>query len=407
MALAGRTIVVGVSGGIAAYKACELVRLLGQAGATVRVVMTGNAQHFVTALTLQTLSGRPVATDTFSLTQESEIGHIRLADEADAVLLAPATANVIGKLAAGIADDLLTTVLMATRSPVVIAPAMNVHMYEHPILQANITRLRSAGYRFVEPQEGYLACGYEGRGRLADPSDIIEELKVALASKDLAGEDVLVTAGPNREPLDPVRFISNRSTGKMGFALARVARRRGAAVTLVSGPTSLEAPRGVTLRLAERAEEMYRAVMEHYAAATIVLMAAAVADYRARQVAKEKVKKGRGPLTLELERNVDIACELGKAKGGRVLVGFATETEDVVGNARRKLSEKNLDLIVANDVTQEGAGFAGDTNIVTLIDRAGNVEPLPLMTKEDVAGVILDRVIALKQALGVHPRVSA
>lgn len=395
--LKGKTVALAVSGSVACYKAAEVTRILVNEGATVRVIMTKNAQEFITPLTLQTLSGNPVATDTFSLTQESEIGHIRLADSADVLLIAPATANVIGKLANGIADDLLTTVLMATTAPILIAPAMNVHMYDSPILQQNMARLKSLGYRFIEPGEGFLACGYEGKGRLADPADIVEEVKDVLTKKDLTGENVLVTAGPSREPIDPVRFISNRSTGKMGFALARIAKRRGAAVTLISGPTSLTPPHGMNFQSTDRAIEMHQATMACYPAATIVIMAAAVADYRPARVATEKIKKDSS-LTLELERNPDIAAELGRQKGDRLLIGFATETEELIANAQRKLKKKNFDLIVANDVTQKGAGFATDTNIVTLIDRTGKVEPLPLMTKDEVATIVFDRILALKES---------
>ncbi|MBI3303347.1 MAG: bifunctional phosphopantothenoylcysteine decarboxylase/phosphopantothenate--cysteine ligase CoaBC [Deltaproteobacteria bacterium] len=400
--LKGKTVVLAVSGSIACYKAAELTRILINEGARVRVIMTKNAQEFITPLTFQTLSGNLVATDTFSLTQESEIGHIRLADSADVLLIAPATANIIGKLANGIADDLLTTVLMATTAPVLIAPAMNVHMYNNPILQQNMARLKSLGYHFIEPGEGSLACGYEGKGRLADPTDIVEAVKNVLTKKALVGENVLVTAGPNREPIDPVRFISNRSTGKMGFALARIARRRGATVTLISGPTSLIPPYRANFRPVDRAVEMHRAVMECYPAATIVIMAAAVADYRPTHMATGKIKKGSSSLILELERNPDIAAELGGQKGDRLLVGFATETEELIANARRKLIEKNFDLIVANDVTQKGAGFATDTNIVTLIDRTGGVEHLPLMTKDEVAAVIFDRILVLKESPGLR-----
>jgi phosphopantothenoylcysteine decarboxylase/phosphopantothenate--cysteine ligase len=369
-------------------------------GATVRVIMTRNAQEFITPLTLQTLSGNPVSTETFSLTQESEIGHIRLADTADLILLAPATANIIGKLAHGIADDLLTTVLLATTAPVLIAPAMNVHMYAHPVVQENLQKLASLGYKLIEPAEGFLACGYEGKGRLADPEDIVEEVRAALTQKNLCGEYVIVTAGPNCEPIDPVRFISNRSTGKMGFAMARVAWRRGAQVTLVSGPTSLVPPRGVKFCAVRTAREMQQAVMEHYPQATIVVSAAAIADYRPAQVAPQKIKKGEGQFVIELTRNPDMMAGLGQQKGDRLLVGFATETEDVLQNAERKLRSKNMDLIVANDVTQEGAGFAGDTNIVTLIDRTGKVEPLSIMSKEEVAHVVYDRLLALKTRIG-------
>jgi len=395
--LSGKTIVLGVTGGIAAYKAAEITRLLVKEVALVRVIMTKNAQEFITPLTLQTLSGNPVSTETFSLTQESEIGHIRLADTADLVLLAPATANVIAKIAHGLADDLLTTVLLATTAPVLIAPAMNVHMYAHPTVQANIHALTArGGYHFVEPGEGFLACGYEGKGRLADPEDIVEEVRAALTKKDLGQERIIVTAGPNAEPIDPVRFITNRSTGKMGFAMARVARHRGAEVTLVSGPTSLLPPRGVRFLSVRTAREMQQAVLSQYAQATMVVAAAAVADYRPAQVAPQKLKKQAGNFAIELTRNPDILAELSQQKGNRLLVGFATETEDVIQNAARKLRNKNLDMIVANDVTQEGAGFAHDTNIVTLIDRSERQETLPLMSKDEVAHAVYDRLLALK-----------
>jgi phosphopantothenoylcysteine decarboxylase/phosphopantothenate--cysteine ligase len=401
--LAGKTIVLGVTGGIAAYKALEIVRLLVKDGARVRVIMTPNAQQFVTPLSFQTLSGNPVATETFSLTQESEIGHIRLADTADTILIAPATANVIAKLAYGLADDLLTTVLLATTAPVLIAPAMNVHMYAHPVVQENMRKLTSLGYRFIEPAEGFLACGYEGKGRLADPEDIVEEVRAALTTKDLRGEQIIVTAGPNAEPIDPVRFITNRSTGKMGFAMARVAWRRGADVTLVSGPTTLPSPRGVRFCPVRTAREMRQAILDHYPQATMVVSAAAVADYRPAQVAPQKIKKGDGNFAIDLIRNPDILGELGQQKGNRLLVGFATETEDVLQNAARKLHSKNLDMIVANDVTQDGAGFAHDTNIVTLIDRSERMETLPLMSKDEVAHTVYDRLLALKTGNG-EPR---
>lgn len=398
MRLQDKAIVLGVSGGIAAYKSAEIVRLLVKAEATVRVVMTRNAQEFITPLTLQTLSGNPVSTDTFDLTQESEIGHVRLADTADLVLIAPATANLLAKLAHGIADDLLTTVLLVTRAPVVVAPAMNVHMYAHPATQANLKTLRERGYAVVDPAEGDLACGYQGQGRLAEPAHIVEAATAALTEKDLAGEHVIVTAGPNCEPIDPVRFLSNRSTGKMGFALARVARQRGADVTLVSGPTALAAPRGVEFRAVRTAVEMQRTVEQHYDRATMVVSAAAIADYRPAQVAAQKIKKGDGAVSIALERNPDVLAGLGRNKGTRLLVGFATETEDVVPNAERKLRAKNLDLIVANDVTQAGAGFAGDTNIVTLLDRTGGRESLPLLSKDEVAHRVYDRLLALKKS---------
>jgi phosphopantothenoylcysteine decarboxylase/phosphopantothenate--cysteine ligase len=394
MGIEGRSVVVGVTGGIACYKACELVRLLSTAGARVRVVMTAGAQQFVTPLTLQTLSGNPVATDTFSLTQESEIGHIRLADGADVVLVAPATANVIAKLASGIADDLLTTVLLATRAPVIVAPAMNVHMWEHPTVQENLARLVARGVRVVGPANGYLACGYEGAGRLADPDAIVEEVRRALAPEDLAREHVLVTAGPTQEAIDPVRYLSNHSSGKMGYAIARVARRRGATVTLVTGPTSVPAPPGVDVVPVTSAREMAIAVERAFGRATIVVMTAAVADYRPRQAFARKMKKDAARLTLELARNPDILGELGARKGRRLLVGFAAETHDVASEARRKLRAKRLDLIVANDVTAPGAGFGSDTNAVRLIDGAGPDETLPVLPKEEVAARIVDWIVA-------------
>ncbi len=398
MVLQNKNILLGVSGGIAAYKAAELVRLLVKAEATVRVVMTKNAQEFITPLTLQSLSGNPVSTDTFNLTQESEIGHIRLADTADLVLIAPATANILAKLAHGIADDLLSTLLLVARAPVVLAPAMNVHMYAHPATQENLKTLQRFGHHIIEPAEGELACGYEGKGRLAEPEQIVECVEAALTQKDMQGEHVIVTAGPNCEPIDPVRFITNRSTGKMGFAMARIAHQRGAKVTLVSGPTTLVTPLGVRLCSVRTALEMQQAVLAHYPRATIVVSAAAIADYRPTQVASQKIKKKDGAFSIPLDRNPDILAGLGQDKGNRLLVGFATETEDVLQNAERKLHSKNLDMIVANDVTQEGAGFAGDTNIVTLLDRTGQQEPLPLMSKDAVAHAVYDRLLALKKS---------
>ena len=398
MVLQNKNILLGVSGGIAAYKAAELVRLLVKAEATVRVVMTKNAQEFITPLTLQSLSGNPVSTDTFNLTQESEIGHIRLADTADLVLIAPATANILAKLAHGIADDLLSTLLLVARAPVVLAPAMNVHMYAHPATQENLKTLQRFGHHIIEPAEGELACGYEGKGRLAEPEQIVECVEAALTQKDMQGERVIVTAGPNCEPIDPVRFITNRSTGKMGFAMARIAHQRGAKVTLVSGPTTLVTPLGVRLCSVRTALEMQQAVLAHYLRATIVVSAAAIADYRPTQVASQKIKKKDGAFSIPLDRNPDILAGLGQDKGNRLLVGFATETEDVLQNAERKLHSKNLDMIVANDVTQEGAGFAGDTNIVTLLDRTGQQEPLPLMSKDAVAHAVYDRLLALKKS---------
>ncbi|HET8562710.1 MAG TPA: bifunctional phosphopantothenoylcysteine decarboxylase/phosphopantothenate--cysteine ligase CoaBC [Candidatus Binatia bacterium] len=392
-----RTIVLGVSGGIACYKAVELVRLLVDKGYAVQVILTRGATEFVTPLTFQTLSGRPVATETFNLTQESEIGHINLADSADLFVIAPATANVIGKIAAGIADDLLTTVVMATVAPVLIAPAMNVHMYENPILQENIRKLRRIGYHFLEPAEGYLACGYEGKGRLPEPERILEEIQRLLKKKDLIGEKLLITACPNREPLDPVRYISNRSSGKMGYALARAGLRRGAEVTLVSGPTELDPPAGARLIWVTTAAEMRKAVLDEYANCTAVIMAAAVADYHPAQFASKKIKRGEGAIEIRFEPNPDILKELGVNKNGKVLVGFAAETEQLIANAEKKLRDKNLDMIVANNVSEAGSGFDGDTNMATILDRGGIVRSLPLMSKDDLADEIYDSLLALKR----------
>ncbi|MGE5218402.1 MAG: bifunctional phosphopantothenoylcysteine decarboxylase/phosphopantothenate--cysteine ligase CoaBC [Chloroflexota bacterium] len=389
-------VVLGVSGGIACYKAVELVRLLVKGGFKVQVIMTKGAMEFVTPLTFQTLSANAVASDTFSLTQESQIGHINLADMADVFAIAPATADVIGKIASGIADDLLTTVLMATRAPVLVAPAMNIHMYENPILQENIRKLRRVGYHVMEPAEGYLACGYEGKGRLPDPEKIAAEIGRLLKRKDLAGERFLITAGPSREPIDPVRYLSNRSSGKMGYALARAALHRGADVTLISGPTALEPPPGAKLIPVVTAAEMRAAVHKEYPQCTAVIMAAAVADYRATAVAEKKIKRGKGAIELRLEPNPDILRELGDRKNDKWLVGFAAETEDLTANAEKKLREKNLDMVVANNVAESGGGFDGDTNIATIVDRSGTVRSMPLMSKDDLADRIYDHFLTLK-----------
>ena len=403
MRVSGKTIVVGLSGGIACYKAAEVVRALRATGARVHVVMTRHATEFITPLTLQTLAGEPVATDLFDLTQESQIGHIHLADTADAIVVAPATANLIGKVAAGIGDDLLTTILLATRAPVLIAPSMNVHMFENPVVQENLAKLGHLGYSIIAPGVGYLACGYEGAGRLADPAIIVQEVELAVGPRDLIGERVLVTAGPSRETIDPVRFVSNRSTGKMGYALAAAAWRRGAAVVLVSGPSALAAPHGVRFVQVTTALEMRDAVMREFEAASMILMAAAVADYRPTQAAAQKLKKKAGPLVLNLERTVDILAELRARAGDRLLVGFAAETENVISNARRKLREKRLDLIVANDVAAADRGFEAETNAVILIDAGGRQE-VPLASKDEVADRVLDRALMVRRARTRAPK---
>jgi phosphopantothenoylcysteine decarboxylase/phosphopantothenate--cysteine ligase len=394
--LKGREIVLGVTGGIAAYKAVELLRLFIRAGANVRVVMTREALEFVAPLTFQTLSMNPVYTDLFSLISERDIGHISLADRADLIVIAPATANIIGKLASGIADDLLSTTVMATKAPVLIAPAMNVNMYRNSIYRENEDKLRRHGFLFVEPATGMLACGWEGEGKLQEPGIIFEEAVSALSPKDLAGEKVLVTAGPTCEEIDPVRFISNHSSGKMGYALARAAFRRGAAVTLVSGPVCLEPPHGVKTVKVVSAGQMRETVLGFFPDSTIVIKAAAVADYRPEVRAGTKLKKTAGTLSLKLVKNPDILAELGGIKGERTIVGFAAETGDLVENAAVKLKKKNLDMIVANDISQEGAGFNVDTNLVKLLFRGGVVEELPLMGKDELADIILDRVVKLR-----------
>lgn len=395
--LKGKEIILGVTGGIAAYKAVELLRLLTKAGANVHVIMTDSATEFVTPLTFQTLSMNPVSTSLFNLISEREIGHISLADRADLFIIAPATANVVGKLAAGIADDMLTTTVMATKAPVLVAPAMNVNMYQNPIYKANEEKLKKYGYLFVEPAKGLLACGWEGEGKLQEPRVIFEEALTAMAPKDLAGERVLVSAGPTREEFDPIRFISNYSSGKMGYAIARAARRRGARVTLVTGPTCLDEPWGVETIQVVSAENMRKAVINNAKESTIVIKSAAVADYRPKARTGEKIKKTTETIVLELVKNPDILGELGKIKEERLLVGFAAETKDLLANAGKKLMEKNLDMVVANEIGVEGAGFNVDTNIVKLLFRDGRKEDLPLMGKSELADFILDRIVEMRR----------
>lgn len=398
--LKGKTIVLGVTGGIAAYKAVELLRLLVKAGAVVHVIMTRGATEFVTPLTFQTLSGNPVHTELFNLITEQEIGHISLADRADLFIIAPATANLIGKVANGIADDLLTTTIMATKAPVLLAPAMNVNMYENRLYRENEEKLRRHGYLFADPVSGYLACGWEGQGKMQEPGLILETAVAALSPKDLAGVTVMVTAGPTLEEVDPVRFVSNHSSGKMGYALARAAWRRGARVVLVSGPTALIPPFGAEFIPVESARQMREAVLDRAPGCDVIIKAAAVADYRPRERAGDKLKKRGEEMTIELVKNPDILRELGAAKpSGQLLVGFAAETTDLDAHATAKLTGKNLDMIVANDVSAPGAGFGVDTNIVRLLYRDGTKEELPLLSKEEVAGAILDRVVTLRRGL--------
>ncbi|GAB6271936.1 MAG: bifunctional phosphopantothenoylcysteine decarboxylase/phosphopantothenate--cysteine ligase CoaBC [Smithella sp.] len=394
--LENKKIVLGITGGIAAYKAAELTRALIKAGAQVRVIMTRSAAEFITPLTMQTLSKGPVYTEMFAPTDQYDMAHIALADWADAFLIAPATGNVIGKAASGIADDLLTTTLMAQNKPALICPAMNDRMLANPVVQDNIRKLKKFGYTVMESAVGELACKTSGSGRLPEIPDILDALETLLTPKDFAGESVLITAGPTEEPLDPVRYITNASSGKMGYALAEAAHQRGAKVTLISGPTKIKPPPVEKLILVRTALEMYQAVMDAYAKATVIIKAAAVADYRPKSEALEKIKKDQGLTGIELTRNPDIVAAVGAKKKKGILVGFAMETEDLLANARRKLIRKNMDMIVANDLREAGAGFKTDTNIITMIDRNGKTIALDKMTKKDAAHRILDHIKTLK-----------
>ena len=390
-----KTVVLGVSGGIAAYKACDVVSRLRKENIQVNVIMTKHATEFVSALTFQSISQNPVAVEMFEPVTNWDIEHISLAKKADIFLIAPATANVIGKIANGIADDMLSTTVMATKAPVVIAPAMNTNMYENPVTQANIQKLKDLGYIFIEPGYGRLACGDLGPGKLAEPDLIVENIKFLLNKTDeLKGKNVLVTAGPTQEAIDPVRYITNKSTGKMGYALAYQAALMGAKVTLVTGPTNIEMPFGISEVIKiKSAGQMYEAVTSRFDEMDIVIKSAAVADYKPKNISDSKIKKSDSDLVLELDRNKDILFELGKLKTKQVLVGFAAETDDLIANAQKKLAKKNLDFIVANDLKQEGAGFAGYTNIVKLLFADGNIEELPIMTKNQLSKEIYDKII--------------
>lgn len=400
-------ITLGVTGGVAAYKAAELVRRLQQDDFSVQVVMTRGAREFVTPLTFAALSGQKVITDLFAGPEangdanlDSAIEHIAVAQRTDLLLVAPATADILAKFAQGIADDFLTTLYLASTAPVVVAPAMNVNMWNHAATQANLDVLRSRGVHVVNPDEGYLACGMTGAGRLAGQEQIVAAVREALRFKrDLEGQTVLITAGPTCEDLDPVRYLTNRSSGKMGYAVAEAAARRGAKTILISGPTSLETPNGVQRIDVRTAEEMLRAVNANFEKATIAIFAAAVADYRPAKSFDQKIKREKEPLTITLEPNADILATVAKSKGNRLVVGFAAETERVAENARKKLTAKNADIIVANDVTAEGAGFDVDTNVVTLFSRDGRDVALPRMSKTEVAHRILDEVVRLRSVL--------
>ena len=401
MSLAGRELILGVTGSIAAYKAVYLLRELTRLGASVTVCLSEHAREFVGALTFRTLSGRPVLTNLFDPQSEDAVEHVALAERADAIVVAPATANLLAKAAHGIADDFLTTLLLAARRPLVIAPAMDGGMWEHPAVVANVATLRGRGVAVLEPDAGALASGLSGKGRFPEPDAIVEAIRRALTPvRDLAGERLLVTAGPTREPIDPVRYISNRSSGKMGYGLAGAALRRGAAVTLVSGPTALTPPPGAVFVPVQTAEEMREAVLQHLADATLVIKAAAVADYRARQAAPVKLK-GKRDLTLDLTPNPDILAEVAARRTGAFIVGFAAETHDVVAHARQKLESKGIDLLVVNDVSQRGIGFDAEENEVLLLDRWSGQTALPRMAKADVADAILTHVLALRASAAV------
>jgi phosphopantothenoylcysteine decarboxylase / phosphopantothenate---cysteine ligase len=397
-------IVLGVTGGVAAYKAAELVRRLQQEKLDVQVVMTRAAREFITPLTFAALTGSKVITEMFGAEEaapanvESAIEHIAVAQRSDLLLVAPATADILGKFAHGIADDFLSTLYLATKAPIAVAPAMNVNMWEHPATQENLATLRARGVHVVDPDEGYLACGMTGAGRLAATETIVKKVCAVLGLRhDLEGETVVVTAGPTCEDFDPVRFLTNRSSGKMGYALAEAAIRRGARTVLVSGPTDLRIPEGADWVPVRTTEEMRSAVLERAPQASIVIMAAAVADYRPVAVQARKLRRGEERLTLEFEPTPDILAELGREKGRRILVGFAAETGDLAENARAKLARKGADMIVANDVTQEGAGFGTDTNIVTLFFRDGREIPLPKLSKFDAANRILDHILEIHE----------
>lgn len=393
--VAGKKIVLGITGSIAAYKATELVRHLKKAGAAVHVAMTANATWFVTPLTFETLSGNRVIKDMFSQDGTS-IDHVSLGQESDVIVIAPATANFLAKIAHGLGDDFLSTLILATTAKTLLCPAMDKEMFSNSIVQANILRLKERDFIVMEPEEGMLATGAIGLGRFPDPSSIMEEIRRILSDHDLEGLKALITAGPTIEWIDPVRIVTNRSTGKMGYALARAAWRRGAEVTLVTGPTHLDPPKGIEVITVNTAEEMREAVLNNYREKDMVIKAAAVSDYKPLRKTQEKEKKKGIPITVEMIPTPDILAELGKDKGDITLVGFAAETTDHIANAIDKIKKKNLDLIVVNDVSREDRGFAADSNEVRMIDREGNEEAVPLMSKEDVADRILDRVKRLR-----------
>lgn len=390
--LTGKKILLGITGGIAAYKTANLASMLAKLHAEVHVIMTRNAQQFISPVVFEALTGNKVIDDVFDRDSGYHVAHIAMAQEADVVMIAPASANIIAKLANGIADDMLSTTMLAVTAPVMIVPAMNTKMYEHPATQANLEKLRAYGYRVIDPASGYLACGDTGKGKMPGEEELLEHLLLeAACDKDLSGKKVLITAGPTMEPIDPVRFITNHSTGKMGWALAKNAARRGAQVVLVSGPVHLPAPVSVKMIPVTTAQEMYEAVDAQFDSQDIVVMSAAVADYRPKHTESEKIKKQDAAVILELERTKDILGSMSKRKNGQFLCGFSMETEHMLENSRAKLEKKNLDMIVANNLRMEGAGFGTDTNIITIITKNAANE-LPIMSKDEAAHAIFDQI---------------
>ncbi|WP_313756619.1 bifunctional phosphopantothenoylcysteine decarboxylase/phosphopantothenate--cysteine ligase CoaBC [Tissierella sp.] len=393
--LKDKTIILGVTGGIAVYKAADIVSRLKKLHANVEVIMTEGAAEFVTPLTFQTMSGNVVHREMFSEITNYDVEHISLAQKADIILIAPATANTIGKIANGIADNLLTTVVMASTAKIVFAPAMNTKMYQNPIVKDNMEKLKKLGYKFIQPAVGMLACGDYGEGKMAEPVDIVEYIVDSFVKKDLFGKKIVITAGPTMEPLDPVRYMTNHSSGKMGYSIAKEAVTRGAEVVLISGPTSITPPSGVELIKVKTTEDMLNAVDKYFDSCDVLIKSAAPVDYRPETVSSTKIKKKENEedeLIIKYVKNPDIAAHFGEQKKNQVMVGFAAETNNLDEYAMEKLKKKNLDFIVANDVTKEGAGFNSDTNIVTIIDKEGNKNTYPMMNKREVAKVILDRV---------------
>ncbi len=393
--LSGKNIVMGVSGGIAVYKAVDAVSRLKKLNANVDVIMTKSATEFVTPLTFQSISQNPVTIDIFNEPKYWEIEHISLAKKADVFLVAPATANIIGKIANGIADDMLSTTVMATKAKVVFAPAMNTNMYNNIIFKENMNKLKQHGYEFIKPGSGRLACGDIGEGKMAEPSDIVDYLVNSLANNQLKGKKVIVTAGPTIEPLDPVRYMTNHSSGKMGYAIAREAQRRGAEVILVSGPVNLDPPMGVEVIRINTTKEMLCAIERHFDTCHVLIKAAAPLDYRPITVSEHKIKKEKDEIEFKFTKNPDIAAHFGKLKKDQIIVGFAAETENIIDNAKKKIEKKNLDFIVANNVLAENTGFKSDTNIVTIIDKDGTTKEYPLMKKEEVAKAIIDKISSM------------